>query len=261
MTPRTTPQAPGVPTWLDFWCHDIPAAAGFWHDLLGYDIPVSPPEFDGYTMARVGERVAFGIGPAFPDSAHDLASLYLATDDVDASAAKAAELGGEVVMGPMDIPHSGRMVVLRDPAGVLFSLWQAGGVHGYDAVDEPGFPCWQDCITPDVEASKAFLEGVFGYTFTEDMGPETPVARLGDDQHFSVGAVEAGGEPRWVSYLLVDDLDATIARAAELGAPCPDGPQPLPFGRWAHLTTPGGAPFGLFEAAEGAGVDGQEEQQ
>ena len=41
--------------------------------------------------------------------------------DVDASAAKAVELGGSVVAGPFDTPMS-RMAVLADPHGVAFSI-------------------------------------------------------------------------------------------------------------------------------------------
>lgn len=35
---------------------------------------------------------------------------------------KAAELGGKVVMGPMDIPTVGRMAVIRDPQGAVLNV-------------------------------------------------------------------------------------------------------------------------------------------
>ena len=47
-------------------------------------------------------------------------SITFAVDDADATAARAADLGGEVVMAPFDAPYV-RMTVLRDPQGAQFS--------------------------------------------------------------------------------------------------------------------------------------------
>jgi predicted enzyme related to lactoylglutathione lyase len=46
-------------------------------------------------------------------------SVTFGTDDADASAAKAAELGGTVIVAPFDAPWV-RMAVLADPAGATF---------------------------------------------------------------------------------------------------------------------------------------------
>jgi predicted enzyme related to lactoylglutathione lyase len=46
-------------------------------------------------------------------------SVTFGADDVHATAAKAVELGGEVVEGPVDVPWS-RLAVIRDPQGATF---------------------------------------------------------------------------------------------------------------------------------------------
>jgi uncharacterized protein len=46
--------------------------------------------------------------------------VTFAADDADAIAAKASELGGEVVVPPFDAPWV-RMTVIRDPQGALFT--------------------------------------------------------------------------------------------------------------------------------------------
>ena len=51
---------------------------------------------------------------------------YFATDDINAAAAKAAELGGTVFMGPMVVPEAGTMALVSDPTGAVHGLWQAG---------------------------------------------------------------------------------------------------------------------------------------
>lgn len=46
-------------------------------------------------------------------------SVTFAVDDADATAAKARELGGEVLAGPFDAPWT-RMAVIKDPQGAVF---------------------------------------------------------------------------------------------------------------------------------------------
>jgi predicted enzyme related to lactoylglutathione lyase len=45
--------------------------------------------------------------------------VTFAVDDADATAAKAKELGGEIIAGPMDAPWT-RMAVIKDPQGATF---------------------------------------------------------------------------------------------------------------------------------------------
>ena len=50
--------------------------------------------------------------------------MYFAVADTDASAAKVTELGGSVIVPPFDTPI-GKMAVVTDPQGAVFSLFQA----------------------------------------------------------------------------------------------------------------------------------------
>ena len=50
-------------------------------------------------------------------------SVTFAVDDADATAAKARQLGGEVVAGPFDAPWT-RLAVIRDPQGATFIAGQ-----------------------------------------------------------------------------------------------------------------------------------------
>ena len=57
--------------------------------------------------------------PTATPTTHPHWSVTFATDDVEATAATARELGGEVVEGPHDAPWV-RMAVIKDPQGALF---------------------------------------------------------------------------------------------------------------------------------------------
>ena len=51
--------------------------------------------------------------------------MYINVADVDASAARCVKLGGSVVDGPRTM-GGGRFAVVRDPAGAVCALWNAG---------------------------------------------------------------------------------------------------------------------------------------
>ncbi|WP_374928191.1 VOC family protein [Kytococcus sedentarius] len=257
MTARTERQRPGTPIWRDFWTSDPEGTAEFFRTLfskdvepglIALDVPEGNPEMGGYTTAQLGGRHVFGIGPAMPGGG-DVAAVFLATDDADATHAKALELGATEKIGPTTVEGHGRFSAVTDPTGALVAFYESHGMLGYGAVDELGFPCWQDLLTPDVAAAEAFYGELFGLTFDHQMAPYS-VAQLGQDGLFGFGPLEAGEEALWVQYALVPRLEPVLAKAKELGAGQVGEVMELGFGRSAHLTTPAGAAFGLFEGSE-----------
>lgn len=77
-------------------------------------------------MAQMGAPDGFidvvaALTPIADDDADTPAhwSVTFAVDDADATAAKARELGGEVIAGPFDAPWT-RMAVIKDPQGASF---------------------------------------------------------------------------------------------------------------------------------------------
>ena len=50
--------------------------------------------------------------------------LYVTVTDLDASATRCKELGGEVLVGPKEMGSHGRYCVVRDPAGASIALFQ-----------------------------------------------------------------------------------------------------------------------------------------
>jgi hypothetical protein len=48
--------------------------------------------------------------------------IYFTVDDCDGDAQRARNLGGKVVVPPMDIANVGRFSVLSDPAGAAFAI-------------------------------------------------------------------------------------------------------------------------------------------
>ena len=114
----------GVFSWAELATTDVEGAKRFYTGLLGWTTEQVPMEGMTYTLAKVGEERVAGImlnqcpgGEIKPQW-----GIYITVDDVDATAKKAEELGGKVLMPPIYIPNVGRIAALMDPQGVMFSV-------------------------------------------------------------------------------------------------------------------------------------------
>ena len=114
----------GAFSWSDLQTSDPEAACKFYGDLLGWtysrmENPGAPPYFViNNGEAQIGGITSLMGGPNMPP----MWGCWITVADVEASAGRAAELGGAVLMGPADIPEVGRFAVIRDPQGAVVSL-------------------------------------------------------------------------------------------------------------------------------------------
>jgi predicted enzyme related to lactoylglutathione lyase len=66
---------------------------------------------------------------------------------------------------------------------------------------------------------------------------------------------QQGVPPNWMAYVEADDVDATVAKARSLGANVMAGPGEIPnVGRYAVLTDPQGAAFGVYKSVRESGA-------
>ena len=102
---------------------DIAAATAFYADVLGMGSETLPMGEDTYTVLTnaEGRQIGGAMNPP-PEGVPPHWNVYFNVDDVDATVAKAEELGGQVVAPAFDVPGVGRMAVLADPQGAMFNL-------------------------------------------------------------------------------------------------------------------------------------------
>jgi len=257
MTTRDEPWPDGTPSWVDLVVPDRHAAQAFYGPLFGWEFTEGGPETGYYMMCELAGRPAAGIGEMPPTDETPPAgwTTYLATSDVDAAATRITDAGGTVLMGPMGIEEFGRMLVAADPTGAVFGLWQAGRHRGAEVANEPGALTWNECMTRDFEAAKAFYTNVFGYGIQDMSGVDVTYNVLEVAGNAVGGLGELGTSapaavpPHWLTYFAVDDTDATVTRATELGGQLVRPAQDTPFGRMAVLAGPAGEWFAVMSQA------------
>lgn len=255
MSVRTSPWPAGVPCWVDLEAPDVAAAGRFYAAVLGWDVAEPDEQYGGYVIASRGGAPAAGIGPRQRPDVPAAWTLYLATDDADATQVMAAGLGGTVLVPAFDVGELGRMAVLADPAGAVFSVWQAGAHIGASLVNEPGGLTWEDLRSTDPESARAFYAGTFGWTTErlEMAGPDYTTFSRPDEQAplgGIGGMMGAEGRPsHWLAYFGVDDAAAACAAATAAGGSVLQQDFETPFGRMAGLADPAGAVFWVIETA------------
>ena len=100
---------------------DTDRAQGFWSGVFGWEVgPPMSPEMD-YRMFQSAPDQGGAI-TASEEQGH--LTVYLDTDDIDASIGKVREHGGDAA-DKVPVPGFGWFAACHDTEGNAFSLWQA----------------------------------------------------------------------------------------------------------------------------------------
>ena len=252
--PEFTRYAHGTPCWVDVTSPELDKSVAFYTSLFGWEAERDPrPEAGGYTMFTLDDKYVAAASPPQQEGSPSYWTTYLASDDVDDTAAKVRGAGGTVMMDPFDVFDSGRMTLAQDPTGATFGVWQAKEHIGAQLANEAGTLLWNQCHTPDPARATEFYAAVFGYEIDEiDMGGKQPfrVIKVGGRGIGGIREPVAEEPPHWSVTFAVDDADETAARANELGGTVLMEPFDLPgIGRLAVLHDPADAVFQIMKSA------------
>ena len=244
--------------WMELATTDQNAAKSFYSNLFGWaaeDVPMGPDMI--YTMFRNGGK---DVGGAYRLMKEQLDMhvpphwmLYIKVDSVDASAAKAVELGAKQIVPPSDIPNVGRFALLQDPTGAHISIFQPGQHKGISGFGEIGSLCWADLNTHDAEKAAKFYGAWLGWTFETGKDGYRHIIN-GTNKEDMIGGIPPrinappGTPAHWMAYFYVSDCKASAAKGAQLGASTIMPAEALPdVGTIAVLADPQGAVFALYQ--------------
>jgi predicted enzyme related to lactoylglutathione lyase len=248
--------------WHELMTTDTDAATDFYSHVVPWKTQDSG--MPSYTLWMSGKYRAGGL-MALPDGngtatpPHWL--VYVGTPDVDATAAAARGLGGNVLKEPEDIPNVGRFAVLSDPQGAAFAVFKPHPGPGDDM--PPGGAIgdftWHELATTDLDAALGFYTELFGWSkgAAHDMGGEMGVYQLISHGGQDVGGVykvrDSSTPPNWLSYVQVADASKAANAAKSNGGRILNGPMEVPGGSWiAMMVDPQGGAFAVVEQAKTA---------
>jgi predicted enzyme related to lactoylglutathione lyase len=103
---------------------DLPRARAFYEGAFGWTFE-EPPGMSGYLLYRTPSGEFGGGMGVRGDSAPDAIRNYLLVTSVEASLARATELGGRVVEGKQEIPGFGWFGVVADTEGNQVGIFEA----------------------------------------------------------------------------------------------------------------------------------------
>jgi len=256
---QETPEIkPGNFCWVELGTSDNDAAKSFYSQLFGWgsqDNPMGPDMM--YTMLKLDGKDVGGLYKLMPDMVeqgippHWL--TYVAVTNADEKVEKAKAEGATVMNGPFDVATHGRMAVIKDPTGAVFAVWQPLDHAGSGVWGVPNSACWSELGTGDPAKAREFYSNVFGWT-TESFGDSPIEYNIFKNDDTGIGGVyklmpEMGPvPPHWLVYFSVDDCDATVQKATELGANVMKPADDIPgVGRFAILIDPQGAAFAVIK--------------
>ena len=106
---------------IEFSASDREAAGQFYSDLFGWKV-TQMPEMN-YASFESQEGFGGGLNPVSENYPAGTVTVYVGTDDIEATLTKAESLGGASVVPKSEIPGIGWFGMFTDPTGNLIGLF------------------------------------------------------------------------------------------------------------------------------------------
>lgn len=108
---------------VEFSANDLASAGKFYSDLFGWQVQQIPEMH--YATFGTGQEPGGGFSQVGEGATAGQTTVYVATDDIDATLAKVEQLGGKILMPQMEIPNTGWMGLFQDPTGNTVGLFKS----------------------------------------------------------------------------------------------------------------------------------------
>jgi uncharacterized protein len=185
------PMAVGEFCWNELLTSDEAAATKFYSAVFGWQAADFPGAGVKYTIWKNNGK---GLGGLMKRPMEDIPPHwlgYVTVADVDATAKKAGEAGGKVMMPPFDVPTVGRIAVFQDPQGAALGIIQP--------LDKPT-SCqanqivWCDIPVKDLDRAIQFYSAVLGAPVKKEQCEGMTFAMLPHEQGGVSGCLSPAGE-------------------------------------------------------------------
>jgi len=190
---ESSPPAPpaGEFSWNELMTSDEAGATKFYSQVFGWqtaDFPTAGIKYsiwkqDGKDVGGLMKRPCDDIPPHWVG--------YVTVADADATAKKAQQAGGRVLMPAFDVPKVGRIAMLQDPQGASLGIFQPLTKPTACTANQI---VWCDIPVKDLDRAIGFYSAVLGATITKDQHAGTSFAVLPHGDRGVSGCLSPGFE-------------------------------------------------------------------
>ena len=107
---------------------DAPQALAFYQNVFGYSAAEMPIPNGTYYMLSKDDVMRAGLMQNPNPAAPSAWIMYVMTHTIEASYARAIELGATGLVPPSEVA-AGSFALLFDPQGAVFGVWQSAGIQ------------------------------------------------------------------------------------------------------------------------------------
>jgi len=255
-----TEYAEGEFCWIDLMAHDMAAAEAFYGKVFGWE--PDPQDTQGgppYTVFRLRGKEVAGMGQMMDEMKSQgvppIWNSYINVDDVETATNKAAALGAQVQLPPMQVVEAGWMSMIQDPTGAMVALWKKNRHFGAELCNEPGSFSWNELATRDIEGARKFYGDLLGWQFEENKDSPSKYYIIKNDGRDNGGIIEMTeqwGEmpPHWAVYFTVANAADAVQQIESQGGSTLVPPFEIPIGKIGVVSDPHGGVFSVFEFAQ-----------
>ena len=253
---------PGKFVWADLLTTDIPAAAKFYRSVFGWQ--ATPVGDDYILLSNNGRRIAGIVKNKFQleDDESNQWINFVSTISVDDVHVRLIDAGATVEAGPMTIDGRGKVGVYIAPDSAVFGTIESSTGDPEEKAAGLNDWVWTELWSTDTGAAAEFYR-TLGYDVVDNWNSEND-----QDLILATGKVARAGlveghqsqtKSIWLGYILVDSVEAVIARSEEAGGKIhrPQG-EAKTAGNMALISDPTGGLVAIYELPNSVGGSASE---
>lgn len=125
---RPGPETPGYCGWRELHAGNGEEAWAFYSELFGWEksMAVDMGDLGVYQTFMTGHDMGGGMMTKMPDTPKPLWNYYFNVDDINAAVERVKANGGQLIMGPHEVPGGSWIAQGFDPQGAIFALVAPG---------------------------------------------------------------------------------------------------------------------------------------
>ena len=247
--------------WADISVADVDSAKSFYANLFGWHY--GDTIFEGRTVYSLAflksdtgkKQPVAGIAPLWDGQMQNNVPAWhvqALVESADRTVERVLDAGGVITMPQMDVMDAGRMAICCDSLGNSMALWQPYAYYGAELMKQPGTIAWFELITDSPEQASEFYSKVFGWVSKRVAKQGADYWMLYRDQAL-IGGMQTDsspteGNPHWLAYFCVEDIDACLKSCVDHGGRLAFGPVKEPeIGEYAVVADNQNQRFGLVQ--------------